>query len=302
MQKLLAFLRLSRPIFLAGGALVYALGAAMARSVGVPIHAEVYLLGQLGLSAVQLMTHYLNEYWDLQADSLNRNRTPWSGGSGVLPLGLLAPRTALIAAWACAAVAVAALAALLIEGNAGWEAFVIFGLAFSGAYFYSSPPVRLAQTGLGEWTTAGILALLAPSFSYTLQAGRWNAAVLPALIPLALLGVAMILTYEFPDFLADEAAGKRTLLVRLGRRAGRQLHAALLLAAYLALAVGVWFGSPGRAALGAFIPLPLALLQIWQLRRISQGMPVPWSRLTFAATATYSLTAYFLVLGFWTAV
>ena len=302
MKKLLAFLRLSRPIFLAGGALVYALGAAMARSVGVPIRGEVYLLGQLGVTAVQLMTHYLNEYWDFEADLLNRNRTPWSGGSGVLPLGLLAPRTALTAAWVCAGVAVLVLAALLIGVKVGWETFVIFGLAFSGAYFYSSPPVRLAQTGLGEWTTAGILAGLVPSFSYTLQAGGWSAAMLPALIPLALLGVAMILTYEFPDFLTDEAAGKRTLLVRLGQRAGRQLHAALLLAAYLALTVGVWFGSPGRAALGAFIPLPLALLQTWQLRRISQGVQVPWSRLTFAATANYALTAYFLVLGFWTAV
>ncbi len=300
MQKLIAFLRLSRPTFLLGGAVLYALGAAVARYLGQPLRWDLYLAGQLGVTSVQIMTHYLNEYRDVETDRLNANRTPWSGGSGVLAEGRLARRTALHAAIVSAGAAMLALTLLIARFGAGPAAVLIFLLAFLGSFFYSTPPVHLAASGYGEFTCALIVAGLSPMFSYLLQTRSVDPLVLLASLPLVLLSFAMLLAFEFPDYLSDEAAGKRTLLVRLGRRAGRRLHAALLLAAFLALAPGVWLGLPGRVALGALIALPLAALQLWQGSRMARGIEIPWAQWTFAALALFAVTAYLLAVGFWT--
>ena len=49
--------------------------------------------GQAIVTASQLMTHYANEYHDLEHDRANPTATPWSGGSRVLPDGRLSPDT-----------------------------------------------------------------------------------------------------------------------------------------------------------------------------------------------------------------
>src|SRR5215203_3974251 len=104
MSKILAFLKLSRPHFLGGGLMLYALGALIARYQGYAIDFRVYWLGQLFVTALQLMVHYLNEYWDVETDRLNQNRTPFSGGSGLLADGTVGRETVFTAAVACLAV------------------------------------------------------------------------------------------------------------------------------------------------------------------------------------------------------
>ncbi|MCK4692706.1 MAG: hypothetical protein KAT23_03695, partial [Anaerolineales bacterium] len=56
------FLRLSQPLFLLGGALLYSLGAAIASFLGKPIDLYLYLLGQGLVTSLQLMTHFLLVY------------------------------------------------------------------------------------------------------------------------------------------------------------------------------------------------------------------------------------------------
>ena len=108
-----------------------------------------------------------------------------------------------------------------------------------------------------------------------------------------------VLAFEFPDFLSDEAAGKTTLLVRLGRRRGAALHnAALLLAMGLAVA-GTFLGLPAQVAVAVIISSPLALLQIVNLRRMMRGDPVSFNRLTFLAVTIFALTTYFMAFSYW---
>jgi hypothetical protein len=49
----------------------------------------------------------------------------------------------------------------------------------------------------------------------------------------------------------------------------------------------------------AFLTLPFALFQIFQLRGISLGAPTNWTLLTATALSVFGLTAYFLSLTFW---
>src|SRR5713226_3053491 len=203
-NKLIAFIRLARPHFLLGGFLLYALGAVIARYEGYPIDFRVYWVGQLFVTSIQLMTHFLNEYWDIDTDRLNTARTTFSGGSGMLGPDGLKRETAFTAAVACLAVATGADVWLMIETTITPAALAIMVLALLVAYFYSSPPVRLVSSGFGE-----IAASL-------LQAGHPSFLIVLATAPLVMFQFAMLLAFDYPDFLSDEAAGKQTLLVRIG--------------------------------------------------------------------------------------
>ena len=299
LKKLIAFIRLSRPHFLAGGVLLYALGALVARFENYPIEASTYLLGQLFVTGLQLMTHYLNEYWDVEADRLNKSRTPFSGGSGMLGEGGLARETAFTAAMVCLAVATGAAIWLLIEFGPPPAAWAVMVLMFLGAFFYSSPPLALAGTGYGELSASVVVAGLVPALGHVLQAGRPSLMLLLATAPLVILHFAMLMAFEFPDFLSDEAAGKHTLLVRLGRRVGAQVHNSALLLAIGVAVVTTFLGLPAQVALGAVMAAPLVLVQIGQVRRMLRGDPVSFTRLTFLGLVIFALTSYFTAFSFW---
>jgi 1,4-dihydroxy-2-naphthoate octaprenyltransferase len=299
LTKIIAFVRLSRPHFLLGGLLLYALGALVARYQGYPLDPGAYVVGQLFVSAVQLMTHYLNEYWDVETDRLNQSRTPFSGGSGLLANGVIARETVFTAAVACLAVASGAAIWLALEFRVGPAAWAVMALIFLGAYTYSSPPLTLMSSGFGELTASITVAGLVPALGHILQAGQPNFQVVLATAPLVVYHFAMLMAFEFPDFLSDEAAGKTTLLVRLGRRRGAAVHnAALLLAMGLAVAA-TFVGLPAQVALAVVVSAPLTLLQIVNVRRMQRGDPVNFSRLTLLAVVIFALTAYFAAFNYW---
>jgi 1,4-dihydroxy-2-naphthoate octaprenyltransferase len=299
LNKLIAFVRLARPHFLLGGFLLYALGALIARYEGYPIDFRVYWVGQLFVTSIQLMTHFLNEYWDIDADRLNTARTPFSGGSGMLGPDGLKRETAFTAAVACLAVATAAAVWLVIETPIAPAALAIMLLAFLVAYSYSSPPVRLVGSGFGEIAASVLVAGLVPAMSHVLQAGHPSFLIVLATAPLIMFQFAMLIVFDYPDFLSDEAAGKQTLLVRLGRRRGVAIHNAALLVGIALAVLATFAGLPAQVALAVVISSPLALLQIATIRRVLRGEPVSFTRLTFLAILIFALTTYFMAFSFW---
>jgi hypothetical protein len=97
-------------------------------------------------------------------------------------------------------------------------------IALLGGYFYSAPPLKLEGRGWGEWATAILTAVLVPLTGYVMQANYFDPIVLIVCAPFVLIYVAMILTFEFPDYPADKALGKKTITVRIGLRRARGLH------------------------------------------------------------------------------
>jgi 1,4-dihydroxy-2-naphthoate octaprenyltransferase len=113
LRQIWLFIRLTRPVFLVSGALLYALGASISHYLGQPIEPTQYVLGQGLVLCIQLVAQYLNEYYDAAGDRQNTNRTALSGGSGVLGPGALKPQVALYAAFFAFAL-VASLATVLL--------------------------------------------------------------------------------------------------------------------------------------------------------------------------------------------
>jgi len=299
LRKLFAFIRLSRPIFLGGGIILYALGALIARFEGYTLELGIYLVGQLFVTSLQLMTHYLNEYWDVEVDHLSTSRTMFSGGSGVLAEGGLSRKTAYMAAMVSLAVGSGAAAWLILQYHAGPSVWAVMALIFLGAYFYSSPPLSLVGRGYGELTTSVVVAGLVPTLGHLLQADQPSWLILLAVVPLVALHYAMIVAFEFPDLASDEAAGKRTLLVRLGRQRGAWVHNALLVLVFGLVLVLSFLGLPMLVAISTTITLPLALWQVIAVVRIGMGKPMHFGWFTFGAVSLFAITSSLMALGFW---
>ena len=266
MRRLVAFVKLGRPQFLVGGFVLYGLGAAVAVAGGAAFDRWRYLLGQLVVTATQLMTHYANDYFDLEADRANRTPTRWSGGSRILPDGALPPAVALGAARVL--MLLAAAAAVVLARHAGTTPLALAAAMIGLAWGYSAPPLRLCARGLGELTTALVVTGLVPVFGYDLQAGEIAAPIFfAAALPCA-LQFAMLLAIEFPDAAGDAATGKRTLVVRMGALPAARLYAAITLLAFGALPLWALAGLPARVAAA---PIVLAPVAVWQASRVARG-------------------------------
>jgi 1,4-dihydroxy-2-naphthoate polyprenyltransferase len=285
-----AFVRLGRPLFLAGGFVNYALGAAVARLTGHAIDWRRYVLGQAAVTAFQLMTHYANDYFDLDADRANATPTRWSGGSRVLPDGELPRAAALIAALVLAALGIGAIAALREQV----AVLVAMGVL---AWAYSAPPLRLCASGLGELDTAIVVTGLVPWLGFALEAPDLAGAhiALAAIVPSVMLQFAMLLAIEFPDAAGDAATGKRTLVVRLGATAAAKLYAACTIAAYAWLPVAWRLGVPAIAVVLAAAPIPVAVWRIAKLGDVHDA--ARYERLTFFAVAQVVAAAGTMLAG-----
>jgi 1,4-dihydroxy-2-naphthoate polyprenyltransferase len=294
LSQMVLFVRLGRPLFLGGGFLLYGLGAAIAalNSPDGVIDGRLYLLGQAAVTAFQLMTHYANDYFDFEADKANLTPTRWSGGSRVLVGGGLPQVTALIAALVLLGLGLTVTAVL--GGQAAGPLVVPALLATAAlAWAYSAPPLRLHSSGFGEVNVAIVVTGLVPFLGFHLQAPdlRGLPVLVLASLPLMLLQVGMLLAIEFPDAEGDRAAGKRTLLVRLGVERTARLYLGLLAAIYLLLPLLVLAGLPGRVALAAGLLAPLSLWRMGRLRAGDHRDPARWAALTFWAVALLVLTA-----------
>jgi 1,4-dihydroxy-2-naphthoate octaprenyltransferase len=298
-ERILSVLRMGRPHFLIGGLLLHWLGVAMALSTGVPLNLLALLWGQIAITSIQLMTHYCNDYFDLPADLANPTPTHWSGGSRVLPSGLLEPRLALRIALVAAAVGLAAASVLTLTVRPSVATLPLFVMALGLAWAYSAPPMRLHSRGLGELTTALLVAGITPLVGFYLQAGRLGLPLL-GVLPLCCLQFAMLLAIEFPDAIGDAAVGKRTLVVRLGGSRAAGLLVLALLAAYAMLPLLVYLGLPAHVAAAAVVTAPIAAWQSWRVWRGAWGDPASWNSLGFwgiallIGTATAELLAFLL--------
>jgi 1,4-dihydroxy-2-naphthoate octaprenyltransferase len=90
-----------------------------------------------------------------------------------------------------------------------------------------------------------------------------------------------------------------TFLTRLGWERVVPLHHIFVLFAYVFFAISPSLGLSLSLIWPAFLTLPFALFQIFQLRNISLGAPKNWNLLTATALSVFGLTLYFLTLTFW---
>jgi 1,4-dihydroxy-2-naphthoate octaprenyltransferase len=281
MRSVYYFIRLGRPIFLGGGFMLFGLGAVMAWYSGARMNLATLLGGQIAVTAIQLMTHYSNEYFDLAADRENPHPLRWTGGSQVLVKGVIRPEVALFAATGLAAVALLAGLWLVLVVGSGHYTLPLLMLAITLGWSYSAPPLRLNQRGLGELTGALLITGLTPLFSYYLQTSRLDPLPFLAVFPLCCWQFAVLLTLNFPDAEGDLAAGKHTLIYYLGQTRAVRLYLFVLALLYGSLPFLVLFGLPLIVAVAVLAVLPFIAWQGWRMAQGAWREPRKWDSLAF---------------------
>src|SRR4030066_1493010 len=100
-----AWLILPRFQFLPLTVIMVSLGTAIAGHEGY-FHFGLFLLAMVGSILVHITVNVINDYHDyMDGIDLNTQRTPFSGGSGVLPSNLLKPKQAFWFATTCLLIA-----------------------------------------------------------------------------------------------------------------------------------------------------------------------------------------------------
>ena len=255
----LRYLLATRPAFLSATLVAVLLGLAGAHANGVAIQALPALLTLVFALVAHAGANVLNDYYDALSgcDAANSERVfPFTGGSRFIQNGVLTPRQTAVFGWSLLGAVVPAGMWLAAHCGAGLLGIGLLGLVIGWAY--SAPPLYLAGRGLGELAvTVGWLLIVVGS-DYV-QRGGFSFMPLAAGLGYVLLLANLLYINQFPDWRADAQAGKRTLVVRLGRRHARWGYLALALGAHVWLLGCIALGALPNAALLAMLAAPLAL-------------------------------------------
>lgn len=266
----------SRIPFLSVGILPYILGARIAwREAAGSI--PVFWLGLAGVVLIMLATYFNGEWADQAEDrvSTDLGRNPFAGGSGGVVDGVIPANSTRIAGNVVAALAVAIGLVLAFVYTTGVWTIPLGAFGLAAGYFYSAPPVRWVERGIGELLIGICYGWLPIAVGYYLQVGELPFRLVWVSLPVAFTIFNVIFVNEYPDFEGDAAAGKRNLLQRLGRERGVFVYAAAVFLAtatfVIALDQGVpadiWPWYAGVAAL-ALIPTAMLVTGKWRMRTL----------------------------------
>lgn len=166
----------------------------------------------VGVAALHASVDLLNDYWDYKRQiDTDTQRTKFSGGTGVLPEGLLQPKQVYRAGMLMLIVGSAVGAFFIFEK--GITIAIILGFAIISIYFYST---RIVDSGLGELFVAikGSMIVLG---TYFVQSSHITSEPIIAGIVSGILSSTILFVNSFPDHDADKKHGRKTLVIILGK-------------------------------------------------------------------------------------
>jgi 1,4-dihydroxy-2-naphthoate octaprenyltransferase len=173
--------------------------------------------------ALQVGANYANDY----SDGIRGTDAERVGPIRLVGTGTATP--AAVRAAAVVAFAVAAAAGLVLAATSGWWLVLVGAAAIVAAWLYTGGPRPYGYAGLGEAFVFVFFGLVAVVGTTYVQIGRITALAVAAAVPMGLLACAVLVVNNLRDIPTDDAAGKRTLAVRLGDAATRRLFVLLVL-------------------------------------------------------------------------
>ncbi len=262
------FLLATRPKFLFASAAPVLVGSSLAYASASVFNPLIFVLALLGAISIHAGANVANDYFDhlSGADLLNKNPTPFSGGSRFIQKGILSPRATLVIALTYLAIGTF-LGLVILALTKSLFVLILGLLGILGGFFYTAPPLRLGYRGLGEFVIAFLFGVLPVYGSYYLQTQAIDAApFIPACI-VSILIFLVILVNEIPDVQPDAAANKKTLVVHFGIPAAIMTYRVCLVICFFLAAFMLAFRQCVFAALFFLPTLPIGALAIKSLNK-----------------------------------
>ena len=282
------WLRGARPRTLVASVCPVLVGTAVAASAGRLVVWRA--LAALVVSvAIQVGVNYANDY----SDGVRGTDTPARlGPARLVASGLASPSQVKLAA--ALAFAVAGLAGLAVAVAVDLRLLAVGGASVLAAVLYTGGPRPYGYAGFGELAVLAFFGLVATTGSAYVQLGRVSGLAVAASVPVGLGAVAILLANNIRDLDGDRAAGKRTLVVRLGRARSRTLFAATVAGVFAMVGL---IGLARPPALAALLAVPLAVAPVRLVRRREDG---PGLVAALAGTACLQLAVCaLLAAGLW---
>jgi 1,4-dihydroxy-2-naphthoate octaprenyltransferase len=211
--------------------------------------------------AIQVGTNYANDY----SDGIRGTDDSRVGPVRLTATGLASPAAVRRAAFA--AFGVAGVVGLALAWATSWWILLVGAACLLAGWFYTGGPRPYGYAGLGEVFVFVFFGLVATVGTFYVETERLDRpAVWWAAVAVGLLATALLLANNLRDIATDRQTGKRTLAVRVGRRAGGWCYAACVtlpfvgVVVWAALALGgvVDAVRPGLALLPV-LAVPLAV-------------------------------------------
>jgi len=206
-----SWLRAIRIRFLLASIIAVSTGLAISWWTGNSIAIFDALLTFLGVLALHASVDLLNDYWDFKRGIDSKTvKTKMSGGSGVLPEGLLEPKQVYRAG--IIFLIIGALIGTYFVVTDGIIIGVILAFAILSIYFYST---KIVNWGLAEVfvTIKGTLIVIGTCY---IQTSQINESMVLGGIVVGVLSSFVLFITSFPDYDIDKAKGRKTLVISLG--------------------------------------------------------------------------------------
>ncbi len=265
-RRFSAYTEIARPFsFTASVTPVFAGGAMAVLNGG--FDWALFLACALGSVTLHIGTNIVNEIYDVRhgVDSITSPRA-----SHALVKGRLSEREAF--GLAAAAFLIATIVGLGLIAVRGWPIVGLGLLGLVGGYTYTAPPFEYKFHALGLPLVFLLMGPLTVAGTYFAITGSLATNVFWASIPVGLLVVAILHGNEWRDITEDtRVLGDATFAARYGRRVSYWTYIALVVGAYMALALAVVLGVLPAYAVLAVLSLPLLVRVIRASELGSQG-------------------------------
>jgi 1,4-dihydroxy-2-naphthoate octaprenyltransferase len=257
MSKLKLFFLETRPQFLLLTPVAFSVGIAVAVYQG-QFNGVHLILALIGSVLAHVTVNVLNDYFDYVkgTDKLTK-RTPFSGGSGFLPEGMLKPKEVLWLGLGSLIAGLAIGAYFILK-----YPVLLYIVAFAAILTVAYTPIftRIYITELFPGIGFGPLLVIG---AYITQLSLKNPKIAPEVIwssiPVGILVSNLLWVNEIPDYEADLKTGRRHGVILVGKKAASYIYALLIGLSYLFIVLPVALGILPSYVLLGLLTLPIAV-------------------------------------------
>ena len=250
------------------------------------------ILTMAGVLALHASVDLFNDYWDFKRgiDTATK-RTKMSGGSGVLPEGILKPRQ--VYAGGIIFLVIGTIIGVYFVITDGIIIGIILAFAVVSIYFYST---KIVNWGLAE-VFVSIKGTLIVIGTYFIQTSQINESVILGGIVVGALSSLVLFITSFPDHDADKAKGRKTLVIGIGKK-----RASIIIWVFPAIVYGITISTVIAqifpvACLIIIVTFPLITISYKKLKfgynDINRLIPIMSSTLVYSR-----ITGALFVVGF----
>ena len=269
------WLRAIRVKFLLASVIAVSLGLSLAWHSGHPIDILHAILTFAGVISLHASVDLLNDYWDFKRGiDTKTKRTKMSGGAGVLPEGLLTPKS----------VYIVGIAFLILGAIIGIYFVIIFGItiglilgfAILSVIFYST---KIVNWGLAEVfvTIKGTLIIIG---TYYIQSQSIDDFTILAGIVVGVLSSLVLFVTSIPDHDVDKEKGRRTLIIIFGKANAVKTFLIFPILAYGIIIYGVVSGLFPIYSLIVLLAKPFLIMAILHLKDLEKSENILLSSMT----------------------